>query len=75
MLAEIPGLVLKSDLTDEDDAVTAPVEPTFEGEIAAALATSGIVPESLRKITGVLTLSGTARYNFVPMYRQVTILR
>ena len=30
VLAEIPGLVLESDLTDDDDAVMEPAEPTFE---------------------------------------------
>ena len=54
VLAKVPGPQLESDLTDEDDTVTAPVELTFEEEAAAALATAGVRPESqLRKITQV----------------------
>ena len=30
ILAKVPGLVLESDLTDEDDAVSSPARPTFE---------------------------------------------
>ena len=53
VLAEIPGLVLESDLPDDDDAVMEPAEPTFEKQAAAALANSGVVPANIPEITGV----------------------
>ena len=53
VLAEVPGLVLKSDLPDDDDAIMEPEEPTFEEQAAAALASSGVVPENIPEITGV----------------------
>ena len=37
VLAEVPGLVLESDLPDEDDAVITPPPPTHEEQAAAAL--------------------------------------
>ena len=36
VLAEVPGLVLKSDLLDDDGAIMEPEEPTFEEQAAAA---------------------------------------
>ena len=52
ILAEVPGLVLESDITDEDDAVLSPAPPTFEEEAAASFDNSG-VPTDLTEITGV----------------------
>ena len=53
MLAEVPGLVLKSDLPDDDDTIMEPEEPTYEEQADAALANSGVVPENIPEITGV----------------------
>ena len=55
VLAEVPGLVLESDLPDVDDAVTAPPTPTDAEQAAAALENAGITPDSdvIRGITGV----------------------
>ena len=55
VLAEVPGLVLESDLPDVDDAVTTPPPPTDAEQAAAALENAGISPDSdiIRGITGV----------------------
>ena len=55
VLAEVPGLVLESDLPDVDDAVAEPPPPTEEQQAAAALENAGITPNSdiIRGITGV----------------------
>ena len=55
VLAEVPGLVLESDLPDLDDAVTTPSPLTHEEQAAAALENDGITPDSdiIRGITGV----------------------
>ena len=42
ILAEIPGLVLESDLEDKGGAVTTPVPPTLAEQTAAALSNVGI---------------------------------
>ena len=55
ILAEVPGLVLESDLTDESDAVMTPAPPTLEEQAAAALSNAGITADKDddREITGV----------------------
>ena len=55
VLAEVPGLVLESDLPDVDDAMIEPPPPTDEEQAAAALENAGITPDSdiIRGITGV----------------------
>ena len=55
VLAEVPGLVLESDLPDLDDAAITPPPPTHEEQAAAALENAGITPDSdiIPGITGV----------------------
>ena len=55
VLAEVPGLVLKSDSPDLNDAVMTPPPPTHKEQTAAALENAMITPDSdvIRGMTGV----------------------
>ena len=74
VLTEVPGLVIESDLTDDDDAVMEPAEPTFEEQAAAALANSGVVPENIPEIIGAGgKITGVDRDVFLSVqYRSTT---
>ena len=55
ILAEVPGLVLESDLADDSDAVMTPAPPTIEDQADGSLRNAGITADADddRKITGV----------------------
>ena len=55
ILADVPGLVLESDFTDEGDTVTTPAPPTLAKQAAAALSNAGLTPSTGvdGQITGV----------------------
>ena len=55
ILAEVPGLVLESDLEDDNDAVMTPPPPTIEEHAEAALGNSDMTaePSDNRPSTGV----------------------